>query len=63
MITASLLATTLILLFVGGIFIFIATKVPAPFGMFCQIIGWIIVALAVLDFLLSLLGHAPVFAL
>jgi hypothetical protein len=63
MITASLLASTLILLFIGGVFVFVATKVPNPFNLFCQIVGWIIVAFAVLDFLLALLGHAPVLSI
>jgi hypothetical protein len=63
MITASILATTLIVLFVGGVFVFIGYKVPAPFGVICQAIGGIIIILAVLDFLLALLNHAPIFSI
>ena len=63
MITSALLANLLILCVVGGVFVYVASLIPNPFDIICRFIGWIIIIGAFLNFLLALLGHAPLISL
>ncbi len=59
MITSSL-ASFLVLAAIGGIIVFASSKVPNPFNLILSFVGWVLIIIAVLNFVLALLGHGPV---